>query len=169
MGQRCHIEGLFQQHQESLHRHLFRLLRNEEDAQDMLQETYVRILQSQDAIQQEGNPKAYLFKIATNLVIDKSRKEQRQQREKHFSANDGELPCNGPSPHAQAQTGEALEKLKDALKELSPRCRQIFLLHRFKDMTYPEIAEKMGITTRTVERQMSIAMAFCRERMRGVL
>ncbi|WP_019531567.1 RNA polymerase sigma factor [Dasania marina] len=168
-GQRQYVERLFQSYKDSLHRHIYRLLRNKDDAQELMQETYIRVLQRENLEQQESSAKAYLFKIATNLVIDKTRKDARQQLQQHVSIDDEELVSNNPSPDRQVQSQQVMTQLKIILNQLSPRGRHIFILHRFHDMSYPEIADKLNITTRTVERQMSIAMTLCREKLQGLL
>ena len=133
-----------------------------------MQETYIRVLQRENLEQQESSAKAYLFKIATNLVIDKTRKDARQQLQQHVCLDDEELLSNNPSPDRQAQSQQVIAQLKIILNQLNPRGRHIFILHRFHDMSYPEIADKLNITTRTVERQMSIAMTLCREKLQGL-
>ncbi len=167
--QQQYIEELFKSYRDVLQRHIYRLLRNKDDAQELMQETFIRAMQQDHLEQQQATTKAYLFKIATNLVIDKARKNARQQRDKHQSCDDVEVVSTLPSPNRQVESQQIMQQLKLVLNELTPRCRQIFILHRFKEMSYSEIAEKMDITTRTVDRQMSIAMTLCRERLRGLL
>jgi len=164
---RAQVECLFRKYRESLLRHLKRLLRNPQDAQELLQETYVRVLQQVSLDKLEANNRAYLFRIASNLVIDKARKDKRQFLQQHEFLEEEQLVSSLPSPQKMAESSQAMRQLKTVLASLTPRCRQIFILNRFKEMTYPEIAERLGVTTRTVERQMSIAMTLCQEKLRA--
>lgn len=164
-----YIELLFTKYRNTLLGYLSRLTQNDEDASELLQETYERLLKQENLDHLEVNARAYLFKIATNLVRDKARRDKVRQRDQHQSIEDSELVCDQPSPHMHVEWSKAVDLLKEVMQELNPRCRQIFILHRIKHLSYPEIADTLGITTRTVERNMSVALTHCKEKLRGVL
>lgn len=154
-----YIELLFDKYRSALEYYLIKLLRNEEDAAELLQETYLRLLEQASLDHLEANARAYLFRVATNLVRDKSRREKVRAKELHVPAEEAELPSDRASPHQQLVWDQALARVKDGILTLKPKCRQIFIMSRYKNMSYPEIAKVMGTTTRTVERNMSIAVA----------
>lgn len=164
-----YVEWLFTKYQKALLSYLSRLLRNDEDASDLLQETYERVLRQPSLDHLETNARAYLYKVATNLVRDRVRQERVRQRDQHQSLEEGELESRQPSPYAQVEWIKAMDLLKEVIHELPPRCRQIFILHRMKHLSYPEIADVMDVSTRTVERNMSLALAHCKSKLREVL
>ncbi len=164
-----YVEVLFRKYRDPLKNYLTRLSGSPDDALELLQETYIRLLEQENLDHIETNARAYLFKIATNLVLDKSRKDKARQRDKHQPFLDGVHLDEAPSAAAHVNWSKALESLKDVLKEFSPRCRRVFILHHFRNMAYNEIADLLGVTTRTVERDMSLAMTLCREKLKGII
>lgn len=169
VSQRRYIESLFTKYRSSLESYLTGLMRNDEDAQELLQETYVRLLQQENLDHLETNARAYLFKVATNLVRDRFRREKARQREWHEPFEESEHSDDSAAPAARLEWSTALDQLKTSIAELNPRCRRVFILHRFRHKSYAEIALLLGVTTRTVERDMSAAMAHCRKRLEGIL
>lgn len=154
-----YVELLFGKYRSALARYLVKLLHNEADAAELLQETYLRLLEQASLDHLEANARAYLFRVATNLVRDKARRDTVRARGQHDSADEKELVSDQPSPSKQVEWDQTLAKVKRAVLGLKPQCRQIFVMSRFKGMSYPEIAKVLGTTTRTVERNMSMAIA----------
>lgn len=154
-----YVELLFGKYRNALAQYLVKLLRNEADAAELLQETYLRLLEQASLDHLEANARAYLFRVATNLVRDKARREKVRARDQHDPAEEIELPSDRPGPSKMAEWDQTLGKVKRAVLGLKPQCRQIFVMSRFKGMSYPEIAKVLGTTTRTVERNMSMAIA----------
>jgi RNA polymerase sigma-70 factor (ECF subfamily) len=73
-----------------------------------------------------------------------------------------------PSPERAVSAGEELARMLDAIEELPPKCKQVFLLSRARGMTYPEIARHCGISVKMVEKQISRALAACLKKVGGV-
>jgi RNA polymerase sigma-70 factor (ECF subfamily) len=155
---RRRIEALYHEYRQSLLSYIASLLKwGQQDAQEILQETYIRLMRQDDLGHLERNPKAYLFTIATNLVRDRIRREASRRRDAHVPLEDQELVSNEPSPANSVDLQQSLEQLKTALMQLKPVTRQVFLLCRFEEMTHTEVAAALDISTRTVERHMSKA------------
>jgi RNA polymerase sigma-70 factor (ECF subfamily) len=152
------VETLYLRHQHSLSRYLKRLLPSEEDAEEVLQETYVRLLSQKSRADLDENSRSYLFAIALNLVRDMMRKRGRQEKYQHVPIDDEILISHDPTPDKQAEWSNSLAQLKQGLLSLNPRTRAIFMLHRFEEMTYPEIAQKLNISVKTVERHIQKAI-----------
>jgi len=155
----AYLESLFGKYRIALRRYLAKLLHNEEDAADLLQETYLKLIEQASLDHLEANARAYLFRVATNLVRDKARKDKVRAKDQHISTENTELESQRASPYQQAEWDQALMKVNQALLRLKPRCQEIFILHRYRGMSYPEIAKVMRTTTRTIEREMSVAIA----------
>jgi RNA polymerase sigma factor (sigma-70 family) len=155
----AYVETLFREQRGQLLRYLKGLLPNSEDAADLLQETYLRLLRQEGLEHIEANAHAYVFQIATNLVRDFFRQRKAQCADRHVVLERHGLDPALQVPEEVAQEDDTLARFKAALFELRPEVREVFLLHRLRDMTYPEIAQALRLGTRTVERYMSEAVA----------
>ncbi|MFT3720921.1 RNA polymerase sigma factor [Pseudorhodoferax sp.] len=147
---------------------LFRTVRDRDTAADLAQESYARVLTAQQAGRPVRDPRGLLYRTARNLVIDQHRRaEVRAQTGEAMSLDDEGAGLDGlagpPSqePDAIVASREGLAAVVAAIEELPPRCREAFILYKFDGLSYAEIAERMGISPRTVEMQLQIAMHAC--------
>jgi RNA polymerase sigma factor (sigma-70 family) len=151
-------ENLYHSYRASLLKYLVGMLPGgRQDALEILHETYVRLLQHDDLERLRENPRAYIFTIATNLVTDWLRRRNSRRQDLHDSFDEFEFPSDEMTPTRALNWEQSLAQLKAALMQLPVQTRQIFLLSRFDELTYPEIAQNLNISTRTVERHMSAA------------
>lgn len=133
-------------------------------AEDVLQEAYLRAIE-QGSIVEIRNLSAYLFRIAHNLVIDYGRQVSVSVLARHEPLEE-ELVCPKPLPDRTAEASQEVDLLTQFIAELPPQCRRIFLLHRVEHLSHAEIAEQLGISPRTVEKQIGKALKILRDRMR---
>ena len=161
------VQFLFERYRPALLRHAEGLLRHCRDAEDVVQETYVRLLAATDLDRDEPRARSYMFRIATNLAYDR----HRRPREASLDAlGDGLEPAaNLVGPESIVDVERALSRLTQALLQLRPRCRQVFLLRSTEGLSYEAIAERLGIGKRTVEREMKHALDVCQRRLRRSL
>ena len=124
-----------------------------EAAADVVQETYIRA--APYALDDIRHPKAFLLKIALNLVRDESRREGRRRRDRDF-----QIPAGA---EAAPQFDQVL--LEQVIGSMPQLYRDVFVLSRFGGMTYPEIAQSFGISVKTVEWRMSRALEYCASRL----
>lgn len=164
-----YVETLYHKYHDSLLRYLRCLLPGDEDAIEILQETYIRLLKQESLDRLETNARAYLFTVATNLVRDCLRKRTSQYHNHHIPFDELKIPNGTSSPDRIAAWHESLNTLKKALLELTPLTRRIFIQHRFEQMTYPEIASSLKISTRTVERHMCTAIRHMQHWLRDLI
>jgi len=140
--------------------HYFRKAVGGDAADELTQEAFMLFWRS-GALEKVDYPRAYLIRIARNLVIDQSRRPQRASA--ILCSFDEE--CDGSVPPEQLRRTEELDirrVFRPTLLAMSPRMRRIFLMSRLRQQTYHEIAQQLGITDKAVERQMSRALARCR-------
>jgi RNA polymerase sigma-70 factor (ECF subfamily) len=159
------LARLFERFRRPLLRYLTDLLTRREEAEDVVQETYVRLMQVEQL--ENGRVRALIFKVATNLAYDRFR--QRRARGAH--ADDtalAEIQSAEPAPERIVAFEQALAIVKRTLLELKPRCRQVFLLRTAEDLTYDEIAARLRVSKRTVEREMQHALEVCQRRLSGI-
>ena len=151
-------ETLYNNYRQSLLSYLTGMLPGgKQDALEILHETYVRLLRMDNLERLSENPRAYIFTIATNLVRDFHRRRVNQLISEHDEFDETEFPCDESTPVRALDWEQSLERLKQSLLCLPELTRKIFLLSRFDEMTYPEIAQALDISARTVERHMSTA------------
>ncbi|MFN3818951.1 RNA polymerase sigma factor [Blastomonas sp.] len=143
--------------------HFFRRKIGPGDASDLVQETFVRVWQS-SAFDRLDNPQGYLTRTAQNLLIDLTRKRQRNACTicPLDEARDAPLP-----PHQEwgIQALELRAAYRRALLALSRRTRRIFWMHRLKGMSYRQIANQFGIGEPGVEYHMMRALSSLRRAM----
>jgi RNA polymerase sigma factor (sigma-70 family) len=157
------VTGLFERCRRALLKYLVDLLSRREDAEDVAQETYIRLMNAKTLERSDARARAFLFKIATNLAYDRFR--ERRVRGRQSDAELGELATDAPSPERIVAFEQGVEIVKRTLLELTPRCRQVFLLRTSAELGYDEIAKRLGLSKRTVEREMQIALEICQERL----
>ncbi|UVT15419.1 MAG: sigma-70 family RNA polymerase sigma factor [Nitrospira sp.] len=161
------IEALFHKHRDELTRRLIGIVNSRDTAADLVQETYLRLLGlvNQQAIE---HPRAFLFKTAANLAID----HQRKARYRTTINNDGENPIEIVDPTPSAETmvlnRQQIDLLMLAVGELPPKCREVFILHKFKHLSYADVGEQLGISRSTVVKHMVKALDHCKQRVEGV-
>jgi RNA polymerase sigma factor (sigma-70 family) len=135
-------------------------LRVAEDACDVAQETYIRMMQYEGS-RDVDSPAALLFRIAINVANDLGRAEQVRHLADHCELDELELDSGVATPERELAAAQDLGLLLEAMQRLPPKCRQVFLLSRAHDMTYPQIAQHCGISVKMVEKHISHALAIC--------
>ena len=147
----------FTEHQDALKRFFRRRFKNAAVAEDLAQETWIRAAGA-DGSNVIENPRAYLFRIASNLAIDHQRHASRRieleatENVYHF------VQDPAPTPEAIAVGRNEYGHIVKVIEGLPPRCRQVFLLSRFEELSYTEIATRLGISRSTVLADMAGAM-----------
>ncbi len=155
------IDRLFRDHNHSLLRFLMTRLASEQEAREVAQEAYVRLLQL-DQPGAIGFLRAFLFKTAANLATDRLRHRQIVNvttRREWF-----DLAVEGPLD-TQLAAQQEVAVIEAALTELPPRCREAFLLSRLGGIGTREIARRMRVTERMVRLYLAKATLHCRERL----
>ncbi len=146
------LAGLYQAHASELHG-FARRRAGRQEAEDVVQEAYLHLLQRGTAATLE-HPRPYLFRITANLAVDLARKTKIRLR---YAGEGLEFTCNAAppaSPEAAAGGAMELRRLQASLCELPPLCRQAFLLNRIEELTHAEIAGRLGVSVRTIDRYM---------------
>lgn len=158
-----YITKLYAAHERALRSFLSRFLRNDDDVADTIQDVFARIAHLADPSKVELNPRAYLFRIAEHLVVDRVRRNKSHLTDKHDSIDDVEIETSAPSVDDQVHWRRALGEIAVRLNSASPRVARVVELSCLHDFTHPEIAKQLGVTTRTVERCMQRARHVCED------
>lgn len=153
------VAQLFKDHNDNLIRFLLTRMRSRQDAKEVAQEAYVRLL-NLDRPEAVSFLRAFLFKTAANLAIDRMRSAARREQSREVRFFDGLQDELGPERVAAAK--QEIEIFMQRLSELPPKCRRAFLLNRVHGLRPATIAQQMGIAERTARHYVLRALLHCR-------
>ncbi|MBG0810725.1 sigma-70 family RNA polymerase sigma factor [Methylosinus sp. H3A] len=148
------LDKLYQDYAPALRRFARRRV-GAQESEDIVQDIYLHALQRVDVTKLES-PRAYLFRIAANLSVDAIRRDRIRSRYVEEAARAADQAERSNSGDTIAMLME-LQKLCASLERLPPLLREIFLLKRLEHLTSAEIATRVGISVRTVERLLARA------------
>lgn len=143
-------------------------------AEDVVQETWIRA--NTTTVDLPDNPRAYLYRMAGNVAVDHLRRRQVWERVEQPLANETDehgiqtletVPDGAPDLLEALTSQKQLVALNAAVSELPDKCREVFLLYRGHGLTMREIAERLSISDKTVEKHIARAMVHCRARVRA--
>lgn len=139
---------------------------DEDDVQDAMQETYERLLRYRQS-EWEELPRALVMRIAASVVIDRARHRASCRAGHHVPMDDFDLESGEATPERRALAQEDMALVREAIRAMPGRCREVFVLSRIKGMSYQEIADQLAISVKAVEKNISRALALCRHRVGG--
>lgn len=152
-------------------RRIARRLHGGHDAEDLLHDAYLRLAEFRarrdGAAEPIANPDAYMVRTAVNLGIDARRRDR-----KIDGSAAVEMRCRDMEDHAPLQdevlaARRRLARVQEGLKRLTPRTREVFLMHRLDGLKYREVAERLGISQSAVEKHIAKAALFLTEWTEG--
>jgi RNA polymerase sigma-70 factor, ECF subfamily len=166
-GEPSHFEGIFRQYHSNLCNLAYNLVHDTDAAKDIVQEVFFKLWKNRDKIDMGEQIKNYLFKATTHTALNHLRHNKRLIRiEQDTSIKD---TFQAPSHTEEAGFKELELRLRDAIDTLPPKCKTIYLLSRHEGLKHPQIAEALGLSVKTVENQMTIALQKLRERLKPFL
>ncbi|MGA9660892.1 MAG: sigma-70 family RNA polymerase sigma factor [Pseudomonas alloputida] len=133
-------------------------------AEDVAHDAYLRVLERTGSEQIE-HPRAFLYRTALNLVVDRHRRQLVRQAEP-LDALDADSRLHSSELQHDLQLDQRLALMQKALDELSRPCRDSFLLRKIDGLSHQQIADHLGISRSLVEKHIVNAMKHCRVRMR---
>jgi RNA polymerase sigma-70 factor (ECF subfamily) len=156
------LEALALRYREPLVRYFARKGLSPDLAEDCTQEVFVRLARTDE--ETVRNAEAYLFTIASSVLITWARKAKTHREAQHRPIEDFSLVSGEAAPDRVFEGKEALSRLISALSELPAETREMFLLNREDGLTYTQIAARYAIGVKAVERQMVRALNHLRIR-----
>jgi RNA polymerase sigma-70 factor (ECF subfamily) len=160
------VEQLFRDHNDALIRFLTLRLHSRQEAREVAQEAYVRLLQLERP-DVTSFLRAYLFRIAGNLAIDRLRRRATETRFRESEDGLG-LFDEPPDPQAVADEDQRVSQVRTFLDELPDPVRDAFLMFRVEDLDQETIAHRLGVTDRMVRNHITKALMYCRLRLDGL-
>ncbi len=157
-----HMNELYQKHYAKLCEIAYRLLRDRDDARDVGQKVLIHLWEKRASWPTIVSMEAYLFTVTYRMALGELKKKKRNFM---FGPVD---TAKELSSHEQPglEYQELYTQIMDAIDKLPTRCKEIFLLSREEELSYKEIAQRLSLSSKTVEIQIGIALKKLREALR---
>ncbi|CAL1520019.1 RNA polymerase sigma-70 factor [Chitinophaga sp. MM2321] len=141
----------------SLHRFAYSIVGNEQEAEEVVSDVFVKLWRQRDHLPPPGALKYYLYKsvrnTALNYIKHNSRRAAGHYRWEVLVSNN-----KTPTPEDFLITKENLHAIRDAIQALPPRCQEVFILVKEEGLSYAEVANLLDISVATVNVQITIAL-----------
>jgi RNA polymerase sigma-70 factor (ECF subfamily) len=165
---------LVEQHSRAVFRLAFRMTGNEQDAEDVVQETFLRAYRQLDKYEARSSFATWLYRIASNYSLDliRMRKRHEEKRERGKAEERDilqTLPVNAPGPDRILYSSQVQERVNEALNELSAQERTAFVLRHFEGMSIDEIGEALGTGTNATKHSIFRAVQKLRRSLEPVV
>jgi RNA polymerase sigma-70 factor, ECF subfamily len=165
-GEEAAFRLLVQRWEKDLLAFLIYMLESREEAEDLVQDTLVKVYHQAGQFRAEGKFKSWLFRIAGNLARSRLRR-RKILRWVNFDRTEHDQAHSGPGPQQQLEEKESAAAVRASLGRLPDRQREALILHRYQGMKYREIAAAMDTTVPGVESLIQRAMAGLRIDLAG--
>jgi RNA polymerase sigma-70 factor (family 1) len=164
IARREDYEWIFRQYYQGLCNYANMWLKDMDNAEEVVQNTFVKLWEKRDQLNIDSSVKSYLYKAvyhaALNEIKHKKIKEDYLNMQKHEQVME---------PETKGNMRELEQKIEKALLNLPEQCRLIFRMSRFEELKYREIAAILNISIKTVENQMGKALRLMRENLADYL
>jgi len=164
-SKRLNWDELVDRHQPAISSFIRRRLKGSPDASDLTQEVYLRFLRA-DQAEVIRNPEAYLYTVALNLIREHTVLERRWSRVGEGAAADHAF-TDYRTPDDTLEGDARRSRLSELIEQLPPKSRVALTLQYRDELSYEEIAKKMGVTTHAVKKYVMKGLAICRSRLKS--
>ncbi|WP_313153710.1 RNA polymerase sigma factor [Sphingobacterium multivorum] len=154
------IAVLYQEYWESLFKQMMRILLDEDEAADVVQQTFLDLLEMKEKIPEIKSVKSFLFIMSRNLAFKKLRRKLVSDSYRDFYANQYKEASSFIEEWIVFK--ELDDLIEKEIDKLPHKMKEIFILSRHADMSYSEIAKKLNISDKTVKKQISNALKLIR-------
>lgn len=156
-------ESLYNKHAKDLRNYLFYKFGNLESAEDIVQESFIKLWQKcADVVLEKA--KSFLYTIATNMFLNEKSHDKVVLKYQQIPQDD----TNVESPEFLMLEKEYMDKLQKVLADLPDGQREVFLLNRIDKKTYTEIADLLNLSVKAVEKRMHNALIYVREKIGNI-
>jgi RNA polymerase sigma-70 factor (ECF subfamily) len=159
------VAALVSQYAATLYRVAYSVLRNAADAEDAVQEAFVRVLRHRDTLTEVRDQRVWLIRIVWNVVLDRKRRMKTRPETDDVAELASVLPAGGLSAEERAAAAQHHAHVLSCVEQLPAKERQVLVLSAFEELTSVEIATVLGITESSVRSRLFRA----RNRMAGLL
>ncbi len=150
------FETLYKRHNDALYRYLLRLCRHRDQAEDIFQEVWGKIIKARDSYRPTAKFTTFLYRVAHNCFIDHIRRNKRHTQTVDIEPDT--QPDAGEQPEVQTERSLARRRLNAALLELPDEQRDVFLLHEEAGLNLEQIASVTGSNRETTKSRLRYAV-----------
>ena len=151
------LDALFRDQGSRMVRLLTRRAGGHAEASDLVAEAFLRLTQAARR-QTLINPEHYLKRITRNLLRNRAKSVSGNIERSHVAFEPERHAANDGDPHQTLEAAQTLALYEAAMMKLKPKTREIYLLHRLDDLSYAEIAQRMGLSQSAIEKHMMSAI-----------
>ena len=160
------FEKLFSDHYEDLCKSTFSIVNDPDTAKDIVQDVFLRIWRQRNNIAPGGTSKSYLYRSCINQALNYIKTYKRKIHREHLYVDRGEGTSREPEAEKKLIADELSQRINACINELPPVCKEVFLLSRYEEMSYKEIAQFLDISVNTVEKHIGKALKALRAVLR---
>lgn len=168
-SQRAFLTLLYSKYRGALFRYVYGIVSSRDEAEEVVQETYFRVVRQAQVTRFEHSARNYLFATAANVARDHLRKQRFRSHEPLEEDADGHPATMDSQPDTTLALHQTLDALRAGINTLPTLTRDIFVMSRLREKTHAEIAFTLGVSVRTVERKLSEALARLANHLQGEL
>jgi RNA polymerase sigma-70 factor (ECF subfamily) len=129
-------------------------------AEDLAQDAFIKLWESRDRVER-ATLKAYVYKIAQNQTINYQKRQQLLYRFQKQVTQDRDFD----TPEKMIEMSEYQDRLQEVIASLPDGGREVFLMNRLEDLTYQEIADRLGLSVKAIEKRMSKVLQIFRDKL----
>ena len=148
------LAALVDQYAATLYRVAFSVLRNPSDAEDAVQEAFLRVLRHRDSLDEVRDRRVWLIRIVWNIVLDRKRRAKTRPETDDVEELARVLPANGLSAEQRAAAAQHHAHVLSCVERLPVKERQVLMLSAFEELSSVEIASILGITESSVRSRL---------------
>lgn len=148
------LAALVEQYASTLYRVAFSVLRNQSDAEDAVQEAFLRVLRHRDNLDEVRDHRVWLIRIVWNIVLDRKRRARTRPETDDIADLARVLPSHGLSAEQLAAAAQHHAHVLRCLEQLPPKEREVLTLSAFEELSSVEIAAVLGITESSVRSRL---------------
>lgn len=157
------FKNLFELHYSPLCNFAYRITDDIDQAEDIVQDIFVKVWNDPDLLDGNKNINSYLYSMVRNRALEVIRRENISQK---INQQLEYIQNNAADTNVEEEEIEKLllvEQIYVSIRQLPPKCSEVFTLSKVNGLTYVQIAEKMNISVKTVENHMGKALRLMRE------
>jgi RNA polymerase sigma-70 factor (ECF subfamily) len=161
-GSKEAFRTLFDRYGLRIHRFALGYLKSDHDAEELVQEVFLKLWDKRESLDSSKNTKGFIFKIAVNAIYDFIRRKNIQKAFQEFASQN---PANSDETWHEVVYNDMLAQMNQLISQMPEQRQKVFKLSREDGLSNDEISQKLGLSKRTIENQLYRATAFLKKNL----
>ncbi|WPP53104.1 RNA polymerase sigma factor [Catalinimonas niigatensis] len=161
------MEHLFRTYYAPLCKTVYNITHDADSAEDIVQDVFMKVWRRKDQIDLSQSIKSYLFRSSINTALNYLEKNRKNISMEEVTPDPVQYSSNATEESLRYQ--EVSQRIDLAVQSLPPKCRTVFALSRFEELSYAEIAGQLSISVKAVEKHMGKALKLMREHLQSFI